>query len=393
MTAAALITQFTFVVLAWLLLHGYLAVRLGGPARGWKRMAFVTLAVLMAAVPALTMVLERRAGAFLLKDPLRWVGYAGMGFSLLLASFFLAEDVVRLVAWLLVQIRHSREVQAPNAEDRRRFLRASLNLGVVTATAGVTTFEAGASQETPPVREVAIPIRDLHPDLVGFRIAQVTDLHVGPTIRRDYVAKIVQATTALGADVIAVTGDLVDGTIAEFGGDVEPLRELSAPQGVWFVTGNHEYYWDPKGWIDHIRGFGWNVMLNEHRVLERGGGKILLAGVTDYRSARYVPEHVSDPALARAGAPPTDVSILLAHQPRSIFAAAASRYDLQISGHTHGGQFFPMNLIVGLIEPYLSGLHLHESTWIYVSAGSAYWGPPMRLGVPKEITLLTLVRA
>jgi predicted MPP superfamily phosphohydrolase len=267
-----------------------------------------------------------------------------------------------------------------------------MNLGVMTAAGGLTAFEARSAQDLPRVREIQVPLRNLHADLEGFRIAQISDLHVGPTIRGGYVAAVVRATNALGADMIAVTGDLVDGQVAEFRDDVAPLRDLAAPRGVFFITGNHEYYWDPHGWLAQVKSFGWNVLLNEHRVLERGSGRILLAGVTDYRSSRYVPGHVSDPAAAREGAPPTDVSILLAHQPRSIFAAAAARYDLQVSGHTHGGQYFPVSLLVHLFEPYVAGLHRHEGTWIYVNSGTGYWGPPNRLGIPKEITVLTLVR-
>jgi predicted MPP superfamily phosphohydrolase len=128
-------------------------------------------------------------------------------------------------------------------------------------------------------------------------------------------------------------------------------------------------------------------------VIEHEGAKILLAGVTDHSAGGMVAEHASDPAKARAGAPAHDCSVLLAHQPRSIDAAAAAGYDLQISGHTHGGQYFPFNVFVHLVQPYVSGLHRHDDTWIYVSRGTGYWGPPLRVGAPSEITLIRLVRA
>jgi uncharacterized protein len=387
-----LVTTFTVIVTLWFAIHAYIAFRLLRPVRGWKRLALAALVLLMAALPPVTRYLDRSGASFPMKDVVRWVGFAGIGFSSLLGSWMLVEDLVRLGTWITSRIRRRPRTGPGFEADRRRFLRSSLNLGVLTAAGGITAVEADSARDIPDVREVRVPVRGLHPDLDGFRIAQITDLHVGPTIRRDYVAGVVRATNALSADVIAVTGDVVDGQFAEFKNDVAPLRELAAPKGVFFVTGNHEYYWDTPGWLGEFRGFGWHVLLNEHRVLERGNGKILLAGVTDFRSARYVPEHVSDPEAARAGAPATDVSILLAHQPRSIFAAAKARYDLQISGHTHGGQFFPANLLVYLLEPYLSGLHRHDDTWIYVSCGTGYWGPPLRLGVPKEITLLMLVR-
>jgi predicted MPP superfamily phosphohydrolase len=390
-TLRSFVARFLFVIVIWVGVHAYLGWKLLRPVRGKKRLVLALVGVLVAAAPPFTLWVDRSGIAFPMKDALRWVGYAGVGFSAVLAVWFLVEDCVRFSAWLVRLLRTHR----PPAVDpeRRAFLRNSVNLGVVTAAGGYAAIGAETAQNAPEIREVAVPVANLPASLDGFRIVQVTDLHVGGTIRRDYVERVVSAANALGADLVAVTGDLVDGQVADWRSEVAPLRELRAPHGVFFVTGNHEYYWDPLGWLAEIRGFGWQPLLNEHRVIEHGGGRILLAGVTDYGSARYVADHVSDPAAARAGAPPADVSILLAHQPRSIFKAARAAYDLQISGHTHGGQFFPINILLHFVEPYVSGLHKHENTWIYVSCGTGYWGPPNRLGVPKEITLLKLVRA
>jgi hypothetical protein len=144
-------------------------------------------------------------------------------------------------------------------------------------------------------------------------------------------------------------------------------------------------------WVEEVRRLGFSVLINEHRIITSGNQKMLLAGVTDYREGRMLTAHRSDPHKALKAAPATDVKILLAHQPKSIFAASRAGYDLQISGHTHGGQFFPWNLFVGLSQPYISGLHKHENTQIYVSRGTGYWGPPMRVGSPSEITLIKLV--
>ena len=150
--------------------------------------------------------------------------------------------------------------------------------------------------------------------------------------------------------------------------------------------------WDAAGWVRELEGLGFSALINGHQVIRRGTGRIVLAGVTDLSSGG-LPGHASDPAAAVAGAPESDVRVLLAHQPKSAFAARAAGYDLQLSGHTHGGQYFPFNLLVRLFQPFVAGLHRLEAMWLYVSRGTGYWGPPLRLGAPAEITLIQLVRA
>jgi predicted MPP superfamily phosphohydrolase len=199
------------------------------------------------------------------------------------------------------------------------------------------------------------------------------------------------AVNRLDADVVALTGDLVDGSVQRLSGDVEPLAGIRARYGRFFVTGNHEYYSGAQSWIRKINHLGYTVLNNEHHIIGHRGRKILLAGVPDPQAGRFDDAQRSDPGKAISEAPPVDLKILLAHQPQSIFAAAKVGFDLQISGHTHGGQFFPWNLAIHLFQPYVAGLHLHEKTWIYVSRGTGYWGPPVRLGSPSEITLLRLV--
>jgi predicted MPP superfamily phosphohydrolase len=238
----------------------------------------------------------------------------------------------------------------------------------------------------PRVVRVAVPIANLPPDLAGLRIVQLSDLHVGPTIRRRFVTAVVQTANALYPDLVAVTGDVADGYVKELRDHVAPLADLRAPLGTFFVTGNHEYYWDPLGWILELERLGISVLSNEHRLIERGEGRLLLAGVTDLSAA-------SDPRAAIAGAPQSHVRVLLAHQPRSAFAARDAGFDLQLSGHTHGGQYFPFNLLVRLFQPFVAGLHRLEAMWLYVSRGTGYWGPPLRVGAPSEITLIELVAA
>ena len=323
-------------------------------------------------------------------DALAWVGFGALGFYSLLFTFVVLRDlgwwVAKLGRWL---------VGAKGAVDkeRRRMLLSSLNLAKVGTSGVLLGWGLGEAVQVPAVKVVDVPIDDLPPGLDGFRIVQLSDLHVGPTIKRDFVEAVVQRANLLDADLVAITGDLVDGSVARLAADVAPLAELRSRHGTFFVTGNHEYYSGVEEWTDHLGRLGMVVLMNEHRLLSVAGTRVLVAGVTDHGAARSHPEQASDPVAARANAPPNDLSVLLAHQPRSIFRAAEAGYHVQISGHTHGGQFFPWNFLAFIAQPYVAGLHRHEGTWIYVSRGTGYWGPPMRIGAASEITLIRLVRA
>ena len=242
--------------------------------------------------------------------------------------------------------------------------------------------------------DVEVVIDGLPPALQGFSIAQISDIHVGPTIKHDYVQSIVTAVNGLQADVIAITGDLVDGSVRQLAPHVAPLSQLSAEHGVYFVTGNHEYYSGERAWSNELRRLGVRVLMNEHVVLTRGEAKLVLAGVTDYTAHHFDPSQRSDPEAALVNAPAdAGAKILLAHQPRSAPAAAAAGFDLQLSGHTHGGQFWPWNHFVRLQQPFTAGLDRFGSLWVYTSRGTGYWGPPKRFGAPSEITRITLVAA
>ena len=172
--------------------------------------------------------------------------------------------------------------------------------------------------------------------------------------------------------------------------EIAPLGDLRARDGVFFVTGNHEYFWDAAAWTAKFRALGAQVLNNEHALIRRGGAAIVVAGVTDYSTRHMGAPHGSDPAAALAGAPQDTAKILLAHQPASYAAASAAGFDLQLSGHTHSGQYFPFNLMIGYFQRYYRGLNRHSDMWIYVNRGTGYWGPPLRAGVPSEITLLVL---
>jgi predicted MPP superfamily phosphohydrolase len=257
----------------------------------------------------------------------------------------------------------------------------------------VTALGFFLARRTAPVVTVEIPVAGLAPALEGFTIAQISDLHVGPTIRREYVERVVERVNRIGADMVAITGDIVDGSVAELASHTEPLGGLTSRHGTYVVTGNHEYYSGAHSWIRELRRLGAHVLLNEHVVLEHHGARVTIAGVTDYSAHHFDRSHASDPHGAAAGAPEGVVKILLAHQPRSGARAADAGYQLQLSGHTHGGQFWPWNFFVRLQQPFTAGLERIGQMWIYISRGTGYWGPPQRFGAPSEITRIRLVKA
>ena len=246
----------------------------------------------------------------------------------------------------------------------------------------------------PRIVHVNVPLTDLPDDLQGFTVVQLSDVHVGSSIRRAYVQRVVDRVNAMKPDLVAITGDLVDGTVEQLASQVEPLAQLRSQFGTFFVTGNHEYYSGAAAWIAHLRQLGMRVLMNEHVILRRGASALLLAGVPDPAAQAFDPAQRSDPRLALRGAPSqVRPRILLAHRPRSAPAAASAGFDLQLCGHTHGGQFWPWNLVVRYQEPLSIGLDRLNDLWVYTSRGTGFWGPPQRLGVPSEITCLHLVRA
>ena len=250
------------------------------------------------------------------------------------------------------------------------------------------------ARRTAAVVTVEVPIAALPQALHGFTIAQISDIHIGATIRRPYLRAIVEAVNRLGADMVAVTGDLVDGSVRDLAHHVAPLAGLESTHGTFFVTGNHEYYSGAPAWIAELRRLGVTVLLNEHVVLAQPHSEIVIAGVTDFSAGHFDAAHRSDPHAAIAGAPAgSTVRVLLAHQPRSAPEAQKAGFHLQLSGHTHGGQFMPWNLFVRLQQPFTAGLHRLLGLWVYTSRGTGYWGPPKRFGAPSEITRLRLVPA
>ena len=219
---------------------------------------------------------------------------------------------------------------------------------------------------------------------------------MGSTIKGDYVQGIVNRVNSLNADLIAITGDVVDNTVEALKQHTAPLGKLRAHHGSYIVTGNHEYYSGAEEWIAEFRRLGLKPLLNEHIVIEHHGAQLIIAGINDYSAISRDPAETSaelcgsDPVKALDGSPEKAPKTLFALQPRSASAAAKAGFDLQLSGHTHGGQFWPWNLFVRMYQPYTSGLHRLGRLWIYISRGVGYWGPPKRFGAPSEITLIRL---
>ncbi|MBW8901758.1 MAG: metallophosphoesterase [Massilia sp.] len=371
--------SFVSVLAILLLLHAYIGVRLL-PGMGTGPVGMIAGAVLLAISAALVRIglvapsLRRTRWS----TPLTWAGLLAMGFFSSLFVLTLLRDIVLLVMALAgaggAAFTHDSAVAVP------------------LLALAVTLIGFVNARRVARVVKVEVPIAGLPEDLHGYSIAQISDIHVGPTIRRAYLNAIVTKVNGLKPDAIAITGDLVDGSVQRLALHTEPLARLSAPDGTFFVTGNHEYYSGADQWVAEVRRLGLRVLMNEHVIRRRGNAKLMIAGVTDYTAQLFDPAHKSDPHLAAAGAPDdVAVRILLAHQPRSAPAAADAGFDLQLSGHTHGGQFFPWNLFVPLQQPFVAGLNRVRSLWVYTSRGTGYWGPPKRFGAPSEITLVRLV--
>ncbi len=374
------------------LLHVYVGARLVPELEAFSVGQIFLLGVL--AVSALMTplgLMARRVARPALADALSWAGLLFMGLcSSLLVLTLLRDAALGLLAltallwpgWLPLAQIHLASAQA-----------VPLLGGLVTLLGFLN------ARRTAAVVRVDVPIKDLPAAWQGFTVAQISDVHVGPTIKQGYLRRIVDKVNALQADVVAITGDLVDGRVSELAAHVAPLADLRARHGTYFVTGNHEYYSGASAWIDELRRLGLTVLLNEHVVIVSSDDAdgvarpLVLAGVTDYSGGQFDPAHRSDPVAALRGAPPDAVRVLLAHQPRSAAAAAEAGFDLQLSGHTHGGQFYPWNLFVRFQQPFTAGLQKWKGLWVYTSRGTGYWGPPKRFGAPSEITHLRLVAA
>jgi hypothetical protein len=355
----------------------------------WKAIATATIIALGLSIPA-SLFLGRTL-SFEAGRPLMLVTFLWMGLIVLLFPLVVGSDILRLLAALGGYLTgHGAVLESP---ERRQFVARIIAGGALLAAGGLAGLGLVRGLGPITVRRVEVTLSRLPRRLTGFTIVQITDLHIGQTRGERWVRQVVDQVNALEPDLIAVTGDLVEGTPERLRREVAPLADLSARLGSYFVTGNHDYFsgWEP--WQPALERLGFRVLRNESVPIEIEGNGFDLAGVDDHEAAQFGAEAGQGTDLERtlADRDPEREVILLAHQPRAVDEAAAHDVGLVLSGHTHGGQIWPWMHMVGLQQPYISGLHRHgERTQIYVSEGTGYWGPPMRVGSRCEITHIVL---
>ncbi|PZF96985.1 metallophosphoesterase [Micromonospora deserti] len=395
------------------LVHLYLWKRLvrdtTRPGR-WRRIGGVTTLVLALLVPATMM--GTRAGLYWLA----WPGYLWLAVMFYLLVLLVALEVPMLVARLVLRRRVAAAepttaapepvlvgaagpadppaadvVAQPDHDPSRRLLlaRGAAIFAGLTAT-GITGYGVRTALGPPQLDRVRIPLAKLPRSMDGLRIATVADIHLGPLHGRAHTERIVAAINRLDADLVAVVGDLVDGSVAELGAAAEPLRDLRSRYGSFFVTGNHEYYSGVEEWVQELDRLGLRVLQNRRQEIQARGGVLDLAGVNDMTAAGTGLAAPPDFAAALGGRDPSRPVVLLAHQPVAAVEAAKYGVDLQLSGHTHGGQMVPFNLLVRLQQPVVSGLGEVDGTTVYVTNGAGFWGPPVRVGAEPQITLVEL---
>jgi predicted MPP superfamily phosphohydrolase len=411
----------TVVLLAMLLMHGYLWFRLvrstTRPGKLRRRLTLLTMA--LAVLPALAVVL-RRTLPIDAAAPLDWVAYSWLGVAFYAFLALLALEPVRLVGNVLLR-RQDRLVvpsgarsndaiaaagggTAPGdtlvredggvlltASSRRLFLARSLAVTAGAVALGTAGTGAYFANSPPVVRRIPVTLPGLDPALDGLRIVTFSDGHLSATYGGRRFERVVELVNEQRPDVVAIVGDLVDGDVSELREDVAPLADLVSEQGVFFVTGNHEYFVDTDAWLRHLPTLGVDVLRNERVAIRRGTATFDLAGIDDRTAASSgLPGHGADLDTALDGRDDGVPVVLLAHQPVQVEQARAAGVDLQLSGHTHGGQLWPFDYAIRLDQPAVEGLSRHGDTQLYVTSGVGYWGPPMRVGARPEVTVVEL---
>jgi len=327
---------------------------------------------LMFLVPLVNHLVDHRA------DFLYWVSYGLFSFVSTYLVYLGVADLVQFLA--------------------RRWTSAPVGLWAFQAAVGATLLSIliglGMAMRQPVLKQVEVPIANLPEGLDGFRIVQISDLHLGPLVAMAKVERLVACANAQAPDLIAITGDLVDGEADGVKGKAQAMGALKATHGTWFVTGNHEYYSGVAKWISIIQGLGWKWLNNEHVVIEHHGANLVIAGMPDPTAGgRRGSGQGPDLVRTLAGAPEHATQVLLYHPPTGYAEAEKAGVKLQLSGHTHSGQYFPWSLVVQSIYRFPKGLNRFGDLWIYTSVGTGFWGPPNRFLVPPELTVLTLKRS
>ncbi len=351
----------------------------------WAR-RFVVAAGLSARGETLGLALVALLGAGSVLQPLLlrvlpapWFRLASWPFLVWMGVFWIGLQLVWATdgLWLLVSALGGSEA-LPTEKERAAILMVLL--------AALVTVALVEGLRPPRLRRVVHRLERWPEGLSGLRIVQISDLHFGPILGRGFARALVQRVNALAPDLVVITGDLVDGPLHRLRDDVEPLRELRGRDGVYFVTGNHDAYSGDEAWVARVAELGIRPLRNAGVRIESGGAAFWLAGVDDHRGdwARGSSE---DLPAALGGWDRREPLVLLAHDPATFREASLEGVDLQLSGHTHGGQIWPFRWLVRLTVPWVEGLHARHGSRIYVSRGTGFWGPPMRLLAPSEITV------
>lgn len=359
------------VTLVALVLHVYPAVRLLGSTDIMSTGLSVLLGLLLGLGFALMLVVGHAQAL----DVVGTIADIWLGVIFQLAVWTLLGEPLRLIFWL---------AGVPSV-DR------TVSLVVIGWTILMLTY--GLRRALGPVEVVRSEVRlpRLHPDLDGLRILQVTDTHLSRVLGRGWMAEIVRRVNEINADIYCHTGDLADGSPSRRDDAVAEIGQVAGAHK-YYITGNHEYFGDASHWGDRMTALGWTFLHNTHVVYERGAGKLVIAGIDDPTGAiSGLVGHGPDLRRALKDAPRNAAILLLAHQPKQARQASAYGVDLQLSGHTHGGQIWPFHFLVRVDQKYLAGLYrVSRRTQIYVSRGTGFWGPPFRIGARPEISLLTL---
>lgn len=369
-----------------LVVHAYLYWRLvvcTGSGRRWRIGGGVVLAVLYSALFA--SLAMQRWGPWHYVTGVHAVGMTWLAVVIYLALLLLTVEVAQLM------VLTARRLLGRSSDDdrQRRFAHAS---AIVAGVAAVSVVGYGLSQAFGPIRTVhaRIVVPELPAQFEGYRIALATDLHLGPLSGRARTQEVVDLINHEHVDLIALVGDLTDGLPGNLIDATAPLADLAAADGVLFTTGNHEYYFDAAAWEGALPGLDITVLDNASLAVERGAARVLFAGINDYTGEEFGDS--ADLTLALSGRQPADTVILLAHQPRQVDMAADAEVDLQLSGHTHGGQFWPFHLPTRAQQGTLAGWSKHGDTQLWTSRGAGFWGPPIRVGAPPDVSILTLTR-
>jgi predicted MPP superfamily phosphohydrolase len=389
-----------------LILHGYIWFRMvrstTRPGRLRRRLTWLVavLGLLIAVAVPLGSQLPLAAAA-----PLEWAAFSWLGIAFYLFLALLVLEPVRLAARLAARRRSPAPAPAmavlaapadpapepAPAVPRRLFLARGLAVTAGVVALGTAGSGAVLANIAPAVRRVPITLPRLDPALDGLRIVTVSDPHLSATWRRSRLERVVELINEQEPDVVAIVGDLVDASVDELRGDVAPLADLVSRQGVYFVTGNHEYFVETEPWMRHLPTLGVDVLRNERVAIRRGAASFDLAGIDDRIAADSgVPGHGADLGAALDGRDDAVPVVLLAHQPVMVEQARAAGVDLQLSGHTHGGQLWPFDYAVRLDQPAVDGLSRFGDTQLFVTTGAGNWGPPMRVGARPEVVVVEL---